>query len=130
MAKRLGYGTATVAVATALAGGLLAPASSATAGCSVRGCHQLMVRVPADATLITIISGTLVDGAGQSLACYSLPAHGDGDWVGTGLEMKDGTYLSIGLESNTCDRPLGNYGTWSGDVPVQDGLDNLWIMPS
>jgi hypothetical protein len=129
MVKRLGCGTAAVAVATALAGGLGAPASAATAGCSVRGCHQLMVKVPADATLITIISGTLVDGTDQGLACYSLPAHGDGDWVGTGLEMRDRTRLSIGLEGNTCDRPLGNYGTWSGSVPVRDGRDNLWIMP-
>jgi hypothetical protein len=131
MVKRLGWGAAAAAATAALVGGLVAPAPSAAAAtqCSTRGCHQLMVQAPAGATLITIVSGTLVDGTGQGFACYPLAAHRDGDWVGTGLDMKDGTYLSIGLESNTCSNPLGNYGTWQGTVPGQDGRDNLWITP-
>jgi hypothetical protein len=88
-----------------------------------------MVKAPADATLVTIVSGTLADGTGLGLACFPLPAHADGDWVSTGLEMKNGTDLSIGLESNTCDRPLGTHGTWQGNVPGEDGRDNLWITP-
>jgi hypothetical protein len=112
----------------------LPAANAATGGCSTRGCHHLMIKAPANADVLTIVSGTLSNGLHQGLACYELPAHKDTDWMGTGLEFQDNTSLHIALDiGQYSNKPCFAVGSqlreWKGSVPGADGADNIWVAP-
>jgi hypothetical protein len=117
--------------ATALTIGLMhLSTANAADGCSQRGCHHLMVKAPEGVNALTIIDGTLADGTSQGLACYPLPEHANGQWISTGLDLKDNTLLSISLEvgrysNQPCFELLTRIASWSGTVPGADALDNM-----